>query len=257
MLHWKPEPVSDPSTGPPPDDDDDKDQDDDGSYEDRDWGGHSDNDFSDQNGLDKPDTDFFEDSYDAFIGFSDFNGGSYLDGGGYSTQRVNKGHTKGRIADLAISMDTLSIYDQPFGSRPPFLLLIQDIDEMEAAGLVDVLPRLVTRGACDDAEPLKKKPWQAYTSSTGVACTKAPSSAIPAIEADQDPLDRYSKNPASQFNPSKGAEDFVASCTSGERTAISHTLDPFKSTVARDCESNGIDVCEHCGELYRSKSHRK
>lgn len=45
--------------------------------------------------------------------------------------------------------------------------------EMEGAGLWDVLPCLVIKGACDYADSHKTKVWQNYAAATAAACAKA------------------------------------------------------------------------------------
>lgn len=45
--------------------------------------------------------------------------------------------------------------------------------EMESAGVWDVLPCVVIKGACDYADSHKNKKWQRYAAATAAACTKA------------------------------------------------------------------------------------
>ncbi|KAH7184338.1 nucleoside phosphorylase domain-containing protein [Fusarium oxysporum] len=45
--------------------------------------------------------------------------------------------------------------------------------EMEGAGVWDILPCIVIKGACDYADSHKSKVWQRYAAATAAACTKA------------------------------------------------------------------------------------
>ncbi|RKK64704.1 hypothetical protein BFJ69_g16600 [Fusarium oxysporum] len=45
--------------------------------------------------------------------------------------------------------------------------------EMEGAGVWDILPCIVIKGACDYADSHKSKGWQRYAAATAAACTKA------------------------------------------------------------------------------------
>ncbi|KAL3428755.1 purine and uridine phosphorylase [Aspergillus tetrazonus] len=54
--------------------------------------------------------------------------------------------------------------------------------EMEAAGLMNVLPTLVIRGICDYCDSHKQKQWQGYAALTAAAYTKLLLSAIPVLQ---------------------------------------------------------------------------
>jgi nucleoside phosphorylase len=45
--------------------------------------------------------------------------------------------------------------------------------EMEGAGVWDVFPCVVIKGACDYADSHKNKVWQRYAAATAAACMKA------------------------------------------------------------------------------------
>jgi nucleoside phosphorylase len=45
--------------------------------------------------------------------------------------------------------------------------------EMEGAGVWDVFPCVVIKGACDYADSHKTKVWQRYAAATAAACMKA------------------------------------------------------------------------------------
>jgi len=45
--------------------------------------------------------------------------------------------------------------------------------EMESAGVWDVFPCVVIKGACDYADSHKTKVWQRYAAATAAACMKA------------------------------------------------------------------------------------
>jgi nucleoside phosphorylase len=45
--------------------------------------------------------------------------------------------------------------------------------EMEGAGVWDVFPCVVIKGACDYADSHKTKAWQRYAAATAAACMKA------------------------------------------------------------------------------------
>ncbi|KAG7413045.1 Nephrocystin-3 [Fusarium oxysporum f. sp. rapae] len=45
--------------------------------------------------------------------------------------------------------------------------------EMEGAGVWDILPCIIIKGACDYADSHKSKGWQQYAAATAAACTKA------------------------------------------------------------------------------------
>ncbi|KAJ4201781.1 hypothetical protein NW767_006319 [Fusarium falciforme] len=55
--------------------------------------------------------------------------------------------------------------------------------EMEAAGLMDVLPCLPIRGICDYADSHKSKEWQRYAAATAAACAKELIEILPAHSA--------------------------------------------------------------------------
>jgi nucleoside phosphorylase len=44
---------------------------------------------------------------------------------------------------------------------------------MEGAGVGDILPCLIIKGACDYADSHKNKKWQYYAAATAAACMKA------------------------------------------------------------------------------------
>lgn len=44
---------------------------------------------------------------------------------------------------------------------------------MEGAGVWDILPCIVIKGACDYADSHKSKVWQQYAAATAAACAKA------------------------------------------------------------------------------------
>jgi nucleoside phosphorylase len=54
--------------------------------------------------------------------------------------------------------------------------------EMEAAGLMNSFPCLVTRGICDYADSHKNKRWQPYAAASAAACAKEVLSVIPPAE---------------------------------------------------------------------------
>jgi nucleoside phosphorylase len=45
--------------------------------------------------------------------------------------------------------------------------------EMESAGVWDIFPCIVIKGACDYADSYKTKKWQRYAAATAAACAKA------------------------------------------------------------------------------------
>ena len=55
--------------------------------------------------------------------------------------------------------------------------------EMEAAGLMNLLPTLVVRGVCDWADSHKNKAWQQYAAATAAAFSKHLLSVIPASDS--------------------------------------------------------------------------
>ncbi|KAL3442025.1 nucleoside phosphorylase domain-containing protein [Aspergillus insuetus] len=60
--------------------------------------------------------------------------------------------------------------------------------EMEAAGIMDVLPCLVIRGVCDYCDSHKNKRWQAYAATTAAAYTKELLSVIPFQAVTRTPV---------------------------------------------------------------------
>ena len=56
--------------------------------------------------------------------------------------------------------------------------------EMEAAGLMDNFPCLVTRGICDYSDTHKNKNWQPYAAATAAVYAKG---VIPPIQVDKTP----------------------------------------------------------------------
>ncbi|KAB8069867.1 hypothetical protein BDV29DRAFT_161039 [Aspergillus leporis] len=62
--------------------------------------------------------------------------------------------------------------------------------EMEAAGLMDVLPTLVVRGICDYCDSHKQKEWQGYAALTAAAYTKLLLSVMPVCQTELGSLKR-------------------------------------------------------------------
>ncbi|OHE97752.1 hypothetical protein CORC01_06957 [Colletotrichum orchidophilum] len=62
--------------------------------------------------------------------------------------------------------------------------------EMEAAGIMDVLPCLPIRGICDYADSHKNKAWQRYAAAAAGACARELLSVLPSVDASRRAVHR-------------------------------------------------------------------
>ncbi|KAK7900982.1 hypothetical protein LTR67_003268 [Exophiala xenobiotica] len=101
--------------------------------------------------------------------------------------------------------------------------------EMEAAGLMNILPCLVIRGICDYADSHKNKDWQPFAAAAAAACAKAVLSYVPTVSQDQ--------GPRGALLTSLGASDFTHLTTYRYSTA-GNGLDLYTKSSLTEAERN-------------------